>query len=149
MTIFDACGKLFEWFQTHNTFELDANFKDFFMISEDADKDKAILTAALNDLCKMEVIVQQEIHGKTFFILRKPLESMDKDVKIPHTLAMQMGETINRFCDKIEDQRDACEWSSITEKDLVNLVNIIHYYYTLEDGANESLEEEEGATEKS
>lgn len=145
MTIFDACGQLFQWFSEKNIFEMNSNFKDIFPISEDENKDKAILKAALKDLVKMEMVVEEEVAGNTYYILRKPLDSMEQDIQVSHSLAMRISEIINRFCEKINDDRDQCDWKNITEKDITNLANIISYYYSIEEGSSEESSGEESS----
>lgn len=122
MTVLDAANKLLDFFQKNDTFNMEDNYKDLILISENPDKDKMAINLALEDLEKNEIL-KCFISGKIkTYILKKPLNNYDQNILIGGITANMVAKIINDFCDKIKDKRDYCDAKSIVEKDIRNLI---------------------------
>lgn len=131
MTILDASLKLYGWFEQHDTVVVETDFKKIVLISENETEDKAIFIAALKDLERQQMIVAEESDGIQYWILKQPFRSYEQDVKIGAPVSQAIAEEINLFCEKIQDDTDKCDITSITEKDIMNLIYINQHYKAL------------------
>jgi len=125
MTTLEVSLKLYEWFETNDSFDLDKNFKNIFLISEDEELDKATLIAGLKKLESQGVITGVRINEKTLFILSRPIESIDQKVNIDYPTAVKVARVINNFCDDIDDHKDVADPAEIRTKDILHLALIL------------------------
>ena len=125
MTILEVSLKLYEWFEDNDSFDLDKNFKNIFLISEDVDLDKATLIGSLKKLESQGVISGTRINEKTLFVLTKPLASIDQQVSIDYSTAIKVATVINNFCDEINDHKDVADPAEIRTKDILHLALIL------------------------
>ena len=128
MTIFDASTKLFDWYATHDFFEMEEHFIPLVMISENEGPDRAAVQIALNELVKLELIQSEKIDDKTYYILKKSLDAFEQSLSVDHQTANVMAETINSFCDRVGDQTDYCDVKDITVKDLRNVIFMCKHF---------------------
>jgi len=140
MTKFEATNKLFVWFQDNDSFSVSEDFKKVIMISEDEDRDLAAVELALESLEKMEFINPKEINENKYWILNKPISQFDSSVTVPAALGVAIAESINEFCDIINDDRDKCDASDIKEQDIRNLLFMYNHAKKLV-GESDSPEE--------
>ncbi len=124
MTIYEASGLLFNWFRDNDSFVLEEDFKKVVLISEEKDRETACVTAALNHLEGMELIKKEQVGEKEIWILRKSFRQFEQNVEISAETSATIANVINDFCDLIEDTTDYCDATSITEKDISNLLLI-------------------------
>lgn len=122
MTIFDASTKLFGWYKEHDSFILSEDFSALVLISEEEERDSAAVLAALKQLEKIELIKKENYHDKEVWLLNKPFSQFEQSVEISPVLASAIAETINDFCDMIEDDTDRCDCTDITDRDIRNLI---------------------------
>ena len=125
MTILDVCIKLYEWFEENDHFDVDKNFKNIFLISEDEDLDKAVLTASLENLESQNVITGANVNGKSFYILNRKLASIDQEININCSTAVKVAKVVNEFCDDIDDHKDLVDPSNIRSKDILHMALIL------------------------
>ena len=62
------------------------------------------------------------INEDEYYILNRPFEAFDQSVTLTYTTAYMVASSLQEFCEAIEDYTDAPDVSSITEKDIKNLV---------------------------
>ena len=56
------------------------------------------------------------------------MDAFQQSVEIGPFTAKFIASEINEFCDLIEDQTDACQITALGEKDLRNLIHMVHFY---------------------
>lgn len=89
---------------------------------------EASFRCALSQLEKMELIKKAEAENTEVWVLQKNYLTVEQDVKISADTALAISEVINNFCKIVDDYKDECDPSSITEKDVQNLVHICSYF---------------------
>jgi hypothetical protein len=125
MTTLEVSLKLYEWFESNDSFDLDKNFKNIFLISENEELDKATLIAGLKKLESQGVITGVRINEKSLFILSRPVDSIDQQVNIDYPTAVKVAKVINNFCESIEDYKDVADPAEIKTKDILHLALIL------------------------
>ena len=141
MTVLDASGKLFSWFQDNDSFCLQEDLNKVILITEDRKRDTASLRAGLKSLEEGGLIKEQVIGEAEYWVLSRPFESFEQTVELSAPLTKAIAEQINGFCDLINDQRDRCDAASIKEKDIRNLVFIYDY---MKNGNDKESDQEGG-----
>lgn len=126
MTIIEASIKLIDWFQKNDFFYLEKNFKDVVFITENREADKAALLCGLKKLEKMNIVSEGCANGDAIFVLEKPLESMDQTVTVSSSTAKEVAMIINIACEKADVPSDFCDFADLREKDIKNLIVILH-----------------------
>lgn len=137
MTVFDASIILYNWFGENDTFCMEDNFQQAVLLTENEEADTATLSAALKQFEEGALVVMESCKNKKYYILKKPLDSLDQDVTITHPLALKMALQINTFCAQIKDFQDTCDPSGIQQRDLYNLTFIIDYFVEKENPEND------------
>jgi hypothetical protein len=135
MTVFDATGKLFEWFESHDHFQIDTDFKTLTLISDHPSLEKAIVMKALEELEGAEFLVSVLAGEEKYFVLKKPLHSFEQQITLAAPTCMSIASHINTFCEKTGDKTNMCDVRNIEEKDVQNLMWLIH------EASNESGDE--------
>jgi len=128
MNVADATNELFKFYLKNDTFELGKNFHDVILISEYPEEHKAALLSALSQMEETGLVKRQSFGGKDYHTLTVPLDSWEQQVPLGGDTAAQVGAEINEMCEQIDDTRDYCDCTSVREKDILNLVNIIRIY---------------------
>ncbi len=141
MTVYEATNKLFVWFQDNDSFEMSEDFNSVILISETEDRDKATLELSLESLQKAELIKQKTVGDKTYWILSKPWSQFESTVTVNSRLASGIAESINEFCDLINDDTDLCDATDLKEKDIGNL---LFMYRQAKEMLGKSKDPEEG-----
>ena len=138
MTVFEAYGKLWEFFKEQDSFVMEEDFRKIVLISDSPNRDKGAIQSALDDWVKSEFIARQEqttwnselkdSETKVMFILKKPLDSNEQSLKVTAQLASYMSREINNFCEIIEDKTDWSDPADLQSKDLLNIMHILNFY---------------------
>ena len=150
MTVFEAYGKLWDFFKESDSFVIEEDFRKISLITETPARDKAAVQSALDDWVESKMLHRQvqdswnkelkENEKKVIYILQKPLDSNEQSVSISPHLASHMSKEINNFCELIEDKTDWSTPSKITQKDVLNTLHILSFYkekYMMEVGLDE------------
>lgn len=128
MTILDATNTLYEWFQSHHSFETNRDLRKLIPIIENEEETTVALKLALADL-EASRVVSSQVHGeKKYYVLIKPFESYTQNVELSSWTNHWIAKEINDFCELIEDRIDVCNANSIRDKDVRNTIHIINYY---------------------
>ena len=151
MTVFEAYGKMWEFYKENDSFILDEDFRKITLITEHPARDKAAFQAALDDWVESKLLTRQvqtlwnkelkETETKTIYVLRKPLDQNDQSISVSAQMATYISREINNFCELIEDKTDWSDPSDITSKDVLNILHILGFY-------KEKYREEVGIGEK-
>lgn len=130
MTVLDASNLLYEWFRSHDSFEINKDLKKLFPIVEDEETINVVLKLALAQLEQSNLITSQIYNEKKIYVLVKSFESYQQNVEISPWTSRWVAEQINDFCNLISDKTDLCTAAQINDKDVRNLVHIIRFYKT-------------------
>ena len=126
MTVLEASGSIYEWYQQHDSFVLEDNLKDVAPNSSSIEKDNAALWCALLDFEKMEMVNSCEIDGRRYWILRKGFDSFEQTVVITPMVAVTIAGMVNTYCDSLEVDSEKADPANIEEKDIKNLLFILN-----------------------
>ena len=150
MTVFEAYGKLWDFFKDSDSFVLEEDFRRISLITETPSRDKAAIQSALDDWVESKMLHRQvqeswnkeikESETKIIYILKKPLDSNEQSVSIGASLAGYISKEINEFCELIEDKTDWSDPTETSQKDILNILHILNFYkekYKMEVGADE------------
>ena len=130
MTVLDVTNKLFEWFSDNDSFVIEDDFNKVILISDSRERDIAATELALKSLEESNLIQKKTIKEKEYWILSRPFGQYEQTVSVSAVIASGIAETINQFCDLIEDQTDRCDPTLITEKDIRNILIVSNYWRT-------------------
>lgn len=128
MTVQDASNELFNWFEKSDTFEMGRDIKKVVPISENEEETIVTFKIALEKLEEMQLLVSKDYGDKKYYILEKHMDAFQQNVELGPWTAKFVANEINEFCNIIEDSTDLCQTSSIQEKDVRNLVHVVHFY---------------------
>ena len=120
----ESTNILFKWFSSNDTFLLERDFKKIVPLSENEEEDRAVVMCGLKDLSEKNIISNIDYHDKEYWILKKPFQAYTQDVEVSPTTALGVEAIINSFCEVLENKEDICDASSISDKDLANMVFI-------------------------
>ena len=119
---------------------VDEDFLDIVTISGD-DSDKPAIILALKDMEKNNVVRSLLFNEKQYYILTSGLDSFTQSVDISPSTCTQISKVIAKFCNVINDYKDECDPTNLTEKDIFNLTVICNFFF---DSSSSSQEEEKG-----
>lgn len=124
MTIVETFEKLNEFFSQKSIFNIEDNYKDLFLISEDENHKIASIKCALTELQNSGVIRCTNVKDKEYWVLYKPLEAYDQTIEINYLLAAGISSVINNVCKIVGNDSDQCDPNNLRDRDLQNLVVI-------------------------
>ena len=141
MTILQASIQLFDWFKDNNSFSLDDS--SHLKLMEIASKERlAAFSIALERLEKMEIIKGTDIayldKVSKIYVLEKNMGEFNQSINLSGGVAGRVAACINSFCEKIKDDKDLCDPTNVTEKDVMNLCLISDYYVPKQASPNDS-----------
>ena len=139
MTILEATIKLVTWFRTNESFELSRDFINIIAITETKKEDLVALKCALKNLCDSNILGKETVDNTDYFILNRPLDSMEQNITASYSLCIDIATIINLFCEKMKIKEDVCDFRDIRQKDIKNLVYLLNNFYEQQ---NKSEEEE-------
>lgn len=128
MTVQDASNELFTWFETHDSFEIGKDLKKILPIIDDEEATLTAFKIALEKLEAMQLVASKEYADKRYYILEKHMDAFQQSVELGPWTAKFVAQEINEFCEILEDNTDSCQTSNIQEKDVRNLVHVVHWY---------------------
>ena len=130
MTVLDASNSLVEWFLKNDSFCIEEDFNKIVLISENKERETAAVHAGLDRLVQLKLISKHEVYEKEYWILAKPIEQYEQEVEINASLAKDIADVINQFCDQIDDQLDRCDSTNLSPKDIKNILLLCTHYKT-------------------
>jgi hypothetical protein len=126
MTILEATAKLLKYFRNKDVFH--DQFSEIYVISENQELDNAAILGALKNLEESKIVSRAEVQGKSYWILLRPINSMNQALSISFSTAISVSDVINQFCEEHKDNKDICDPCNITEQDVLNLTILCHHY---------------------
>lgn len=122
MTVNDAIEKLFSWFSDHDTFQMERDFKDLVVITDNIDEEKCAVSCALKDMESNNIISSHTTNKIDYYILCRKLQAFSQDVSIDGETAWAMANVLNGVCEVIGDFSDQCNPISLRPLDVKNIV---------------------------
>ena len=122
MTINDAAEKLFNWFSDHDTFQMERDFKELVVITDNMDEEKCAISCALKDMESNNIISSHTTNKTDYYILCRKLQAFSQDVSIDGETAWAMANILNGVCEVIGDFSDQCNPISLRPLDIKNIV---------------------------
>lgn len=126
MTTLEASIKLFEWFKDNDYYVYPSDNQKLLVISEN-DLDHLPIKKALSNFSAQEMLsCEVDELGKFVYFLNRKMDQVEQSLEIDGHLSSAIANKINWFCnDVVKDTTDICDPSSLTKKDIWNLVHII------------------------
>lgn len=140
MTILEASMKLIEWFRTNESFELNSGFIKIIPITVTKKEDLVALKCALKNLTEANIIGKETVDNTEYYILNRPLDSIEQTITISYSVAIEISRTINAFCEKMKIEEDVCDFRNIREKDIKNMIYLLNNFLKHQEESNEEKE---------
>ena len=138
MTVFEAYGKLWEFFKESDSFIMEEDFRKITLITEFPARDRGAVQCALDDWCKSELLTRQQQttwnkdlkdnETRIIYILKKPLDSNSQSIDVTAQMASYISREINAFCELIEDKSDWSDPADLNSRDVLNVLHILNFY---------------------
>ena len=128
MTVQDASNELFTWFEQNDNFEMGRDLRKVAPIMDDEEATTIAFRIALEKLEEMNLLCSKDYAEKRYYILEKHMDSFQQSVELGPWTAKFVAAEINEFCDLLDDRTDVCAVANIQEKDVRNLVHVVHWY---------------------
>lgn len=128
MTTLEASLKLIDWFSENDYFNFPKDLNKLLVIHEN-ENDKFPVLAALKNLTEESILASMDNSSeeKIYFLNRK-FEQMEQEIKINGTLACNIADRINWFCQEvIKDESEICDPKEIKSKDLWNILHVLDF----------------------
>ena len=124
MTVNDAIEKLFSWFSDHDTFQMERDFKDLVVITDNMDEEKCAILCALKNMESNDIISSHTTNKTDYYILCRKLQAFSQDVSVDGETAWAMANVLNGVCEGINDYTDQCNPMILKSLDVKNIVFI-------------------------
>ena len=124
MTVNDAMEKLFSWFSDHDTFQIERDFKELVVITDNIDEEKCAISCALKDMESNNIISSHTTNKTDYYILCRKLQAFSQDVAVDGETAWAMANVLNGVCEAINDYQDQCNPLILRPLDIKNLTFI-------------------------
>ena len=124
MTVLEASGELFNWFDKNDKFDLEEDISK--LLKKPSKSDKAAVKCALDEFEQMEVIRSTEISGEKIWVLKKDFGNFDKEVKLSPKSCHSISQLINAYRDILGVEEEQCDPASISSSDIDNLLLICY-----------------------
>jgi hypothetical protein len=120
----EAMEKLFSWFSDHDTFQMERDFKDLVVITDNMDEEKCAISCALKDMESNDIISSHTTNKTDYYILCRKLQAFSQDVSIDGETAWAMANVLNGVCEGLNDYTDQCNPMILRPLDVKNIVFI-------------------------
>ena len=128
MTTLEASLKLIDWFSENDYFNFPKDLNKLLVIHEN-ENDKFPVIAALKNLLEENIIaIEEDLNGDKIYFLNRKFEQMEQEIKINGSLACNIADRINWFCQEIiKDESEICNPKEIKSRDLWNILHILDF----------------------
>jgi len=142
MTINEATVKVIDFLEKTKKpyIVVDDDFLNIVTISGD-DSDKPAVILALKDMEQNNVVKSLFFGEKQYYILTSGLDSFTQNIDLSPSTCNEVSKVIAKFCNVIDDYKDECDPTNLTEKDIFNLTVICNFFF---DSASPSQGGEKG-----
>jgi len=124
---------LFAFFGTHDTFSLEENFDDLYLLTNKEEKPfkAALIEKALEEYVAQKMValikfIDQDGKEKKAYVLEKPLEQYEQSLSLTYPTLLGLTNLINNYCDEIKNKSAKVNPLNVTEKDINSLLLIVH-----------------------
>ena len=124
---------LFSFFGTHDTFSLEENFDDLYMLTNKEEKPfkAALIEKALEEYVEQKIVAliqftDKEGKDKKVWVLAKPIEQYNQTLELSYPTLAGLTNLINNYCDQIKNKTAKVNPLNIQEKDINSLLLIVH-----------------------
>lgn len=133
MTVLEATGILFKWFNDKNSLNIERDFES--LITKNVNEDsKAAFLCALSELVDLGIVKKTQIETKEgksstvkiFWVLSKPLYTYNQTVTISHELAYSMASFLNPIYEKLGADSKKINPLKIVESDFTNALILLN-----------------------
>ena len=124
MTVNDAIESLFNWFSDHDTFQMERDFKELVVITDNMDEEKCAISCALKDMESNNIISSNTTNKTDYYILCRKLQAFSQDVSIDGDTAWSMANVLNGVCEALDDFTDQCNPINLRPLDIKNITFI-------------------------
>ena len=124
MTVLEASGELFNWFDKNDKFDLEEDISK--LLKKPSKSDKAAVKCALDEFEQMEVIRSTAISGEKIWVLKKDFGNFDQEVKLSPKSCHSISQLINAYRDILGVEEEQCDPASISSSDIDNLLLICY-----------------------
>tara|TARA_Y100001963_G_C6748228_1_gene432703 strand:- start:158 stop:589 length:432 start_codon:yes stop_codon:yes gene_type:complete len=126
MDVLQSSLKLYEWFDSNDSFCLEEDFIKLILVSDNPERDKASVLCALNNLEKYEIIQSKDVafkkEIKKVWTIERPLESIPQKIEVDFSLALTIAKVINEAAVKFRVKESVCDPANITNQNLKDLI---------------------------
>ena len=124
MIVNEAIEKLFGWFSDHDTFQMERDFKDLVVITDNMDEEKCAISCALKDMESNGIISSHTTNKTDYYILCRKLQAFSQDISIDGDTAWELANVLNAVCEGLSDFTDQCNPMALRPLDVKNIVFI-------------------------
>jgi hypothetical protein len=122
VNVIESYQLLLEYFNTNTVFNIKKNRKEAILVSDNEAEENASLTCALKEMEKAGILRSCTIENEQYWVLFKSIESFNQTIELSGLVCAGIASVINDICDKLKRTSEKCDPSSISEKDLKNLI---------------------------
>jgi hypothetical protein len=128
MTTLEASLKLIDWFSENDYFNFPKDLNKLLVIHEN-ENDKFPVIAALKNLLEENIVaIEEDLNGDKIYFLNRKFEQMEQEIKINGSLACNIADRINWFCQEIiKDESEICNPKEIKSRDLWNILHVLDF----------------------
>lgn len=129
MTISEIKQDLFNWFVNHDSFSLDTDFDELYVLIAKKDQpfQKSLIKKAMEGYVAQNIVVPIEAHGKEMlWVLTKPLEQYSQTIELTFPTILNLSKLINEYCDSVKNKESKVDPLNITESAIQDLIVITH-----------------------
>ena len=127
MNILDSTLLLYDWFQEHDSFNIEKDFIKIQAVTDEPERDRASFLCALTSLEKFEIIQKSSVKWgqmekeQQYWVLNKPIASLPQNLELDSVLVGAIATTINSFSKKIGRPDIYCDPLNITSDNIRDL----------------------------
>jgi len=124
MTVLEASGELFDWFDQNDKFDLEEDISK--LLKKPSKSDKAAVKCALQEFEQMDVVKSTEISGEKIWVLKKSFGAFDQEIKLSPKSCHSISQIINAFREVLGVKEEESDPTSISSEDIDNLLLICY-----------------------
>ena len=126
MTLNDVKADLFAFFGTHDTFSMNDNFDDLYILSENKGLDQGLLKKALKEYEEQKIVSAIEYDNVKTWVLEKPLQKYSQTIELTYPTLASLTKLINDYCAQTKNNEAKVNPLAVEEKDIQSLIVLVH-----------------------
>ena len=130
MTIIESIQILLKWYTSNNLFNLDSDFKKLFSteniyLTDKPEEEKCAILGALSELTDNNIIKKIDLNDKDYYILCKPLNSINQTLSISIITSVIISEVINTYASNSDKKELLVNPLQLTEQNILTAVTLL------------------------